>query len=279
MTHARCPPGGLPIASTLWAFLLLAALGGVLACGGQSSPTAPAQVSHGDGRLRSRPVAQHTTLTPAGHQLNLELRGRDGMVYVPRGHPLDQRLPLAVMLHGGGGNSLDMEFAVPLADEFGVFLLVPDSRSILWDALVEPHEFGPDADYIDRALAKVFETCAVDPDRIAVAGFSDGASYALALGVRNGDLFTHLIAFSPGFLRSGERYGRPRVFISHGTDDHVLSINRGSRVIVPQLLSEGYDVTYREFQGGHVIPDDIAHEAFEWLVGTGSLRANRARTK
>lgn len=186
------------------------------------------------------------------------------MVYVPRGHSLDQRLPLAVMLHGSGGTSLDMEFAVPLADEFGVYLLVPDSRSTAWDAVVDG--FGPDAAYIDQALAMAFETCAVDGERIAVGGFSDGASYALALGLLNGDLFRAVMGFSPGFLKDVERHGKPRIFISHGTDDHILRIDRGSRVIVPRLLAEGYDVTYREFTGGHIIPDDIAHEAFEWLV-------------
>jgi poly(3-hydroxybutyrate) depolymerase len=43
--------------------------------------------------------------------------------------------------------------------------------------------------------------CTVDPQRICVSGFSDGASYALSLGLANGDLFTHVAAFSPGFMR------------------------------------------------------------------------------
>jgi predicted esterase len=34
---------------------------------------------------------------------------------------------------------------------------------------------------------------------LAVSGFSDGASYALSIGPANGDLFTHVMAFSPGF--------------------------------------------------------------------------------
>jgi len=100
---------------------------------------------------------------------------------------------------------------------------------------------------------------------VTLGGVSDGATYALALGLLNGDLFTGVAAFSPGFLKQVQRHGRPRVFVSHGTRDTVLNINVGSRAIVRQLLAEGYDVTYREFDGGHYLPDDIAREAFAWL--------------
>jgi phospholipase/carboxylesterase len=61
--------------------------------------------------------------------------------------------------------------------------------------------FGPDVDYINRSLQHVFERYTVDPNRLGIAGFSDGASYALSLGLPNGDLFSHIIAFSPGFMR------------------------------------------------------------------------------
>lgn len=58
--------------------------------------------------------------------------------------------------------------------------------------------FGPDVLYLNKALHHVFNRYSIDPSRLAVAGFSDGASYALSLGVANGDLFSHIIAFSPG---------------------------------------------------------------------------------
>jgi phospholipase/carboxylesterase len=37
----------------------------------------------------------------------------------------------------------------------------------------------PDVAFINRALAKTFETVSVDPVRIIAGGFSDGATYAL----------------------------------------------------------------------------------------------------
>jgi phospholipase/carboxylesterase len=61
--------------------------------------------------------------------------------------------------------------------------------------------------------------------------------------------------------------GRPRFFISHGTEDRVLPIARCSRRIVPALRASGYDVSYREFDGGHVVPATVRRDAAEWLEG------------
>lgn len=101
----------------------------------------------------------------------------------------------------------------------------------------------------------------MDPAHIAVEGFSDGASYALSVGITNGDLFTHVIAFSPGFMAPAGQQGLPHLFISHGTRDEVLPINACSRKIMPQVERAGYDVLYREFDGSHTVPPEIAREA------------------
>src|SRR5688500_16411957 len=126
--------------------------------------------------------------------------------------------------------------------------------------------FVTDVEMLDRTLARVFETVAVDPARIAVGGFSDGATYALSLGLINGDLFRRVVAFSPGFVVDGSPHGTPRFFISHGTADQVLPIDRCSRLIVAGLRKRGYDVTFREFHGGHEIPADIARDGTRWVA-------------
>ena len=151
-----------------------------------------------------------------------------------------------------------------MADALGVILLIPDSRDGTWDAIRGP--FGPDVDFVGRALEHTFERCAVAPGKIAIGGFSDGASYALSLGLDNGSLFTHVIAFSPGFTANRRPQGRPRIFISHGKSDNVLPIDACSRRIVPQLEDAGYAVTYKEFDGPHTVPEPIAQDAFKWFV-------------
>ncbi len=126
--------------------------------------------------------------------------------------------------------------------------------------------YGPDVDFVDRALRQTFERYAVDPAHVAVEGFSDGASYALSIGITNGDLFTHVMAFSPGFLAPGGQEGAPRLFVSHGIHDNVLPIDRCSRRIVPRVQQAGYDVVYREFDGGHAYPPEVVQEALGWFT-------------
>ena len=97
-----------------------------------------------------------------------------------------------------------------------------------------------------------------------MAGFSDGASYGLSLGLGNGDVFSRFMAFSPGVVTPQEVRGKPRIFISHGTRDRVMSIDDTSRRIVPRLKEWEYDVTYREYDGGHRARLAIVREAFDW---------------
>lgn len=191
---------------------------------------------------------------------------RDGLLYVPVGYTTERQAPLALMLHGAGGNAHQaLAPFLPVADALGLLLLAPDSRLRSWDIIVRG-DYGRDIAFIDRALAYTFERCAVDPARVAIEGFSDGASYALSVGIANGEIFTHVIAFSPGFLAPPRQEGAPRLFISHGIHDSVLPIDPCSRRIVPQIRQAGYDVHYREFDGGHTVPPDIVREALDWFL-------------
>jgi predicted esterase len=103
--------------------------------------------------------------------------------------------------------------------------------------------------------------------RVAVGGFSDGASYALAIGLANGDLADAVVAFSPGFLAPPVTVGRPRVWVAHGTADRVLPVDACGRRVVRALAREGYPVTYEEFDGGHVVrPGDVTTAVSWWLA-------------
>ena len=126
--------------------------------------------------------------------------------------------------------------------------------------------YGPDIDFIDRALGVAFERCDVDSGAVAVGGVSDGASYALSIGVGNGDLFSRIVAFSPGFIMPLEVVGQPAVFVSHGVHDRILPIDQCGRSIVAGLRGADYDVEYLEFDGGHEMPEPVIRAAFQWLT-------------
>jgi phospholipase/carboxylesterase len=232
--------------------------------------------ARGDGAavLSARPPAGSTSAaagrspslrpTPGDHPLGL-VRGRDPVLHVPPGLVPGRTAPLVVVLHGAGGDAAaGLELLRPPADERGLLLLAPSSRGSTWDAVASG--YGPDAELLDHALRQVFSTVPVDAGRVAVAGFSDGGSYALGLGLANGGLFGRVVAFSPGFVPAGPRTGRPEIFVFHGEADPVLPIDRTSGRIVPALRSEGYAVTYRTFPGPHTVPAAIAREAVDRLV-------------
>jgi phospholipase/carboxylesterase len=192
------------------------------------------------------------------HRLELQ---RDTLLYIP----MRATGAFALLLHGANGQpERILDRFRDVADESGVILLAPKSRDATWDAI--HGNFAIDLPFLGAALTAAFARCNVDRAHLAVAGFSDGATLAVALGLANGDLFSHVIAFSPGFLIPLRRVGAARFFLSHGTADPILPIDHASRAIARDLRRAHLDVLLREFDGGHTVPPNIAQEAFAWLT-------------
>src|SRR5918993_744101 len=196
-----------------------------------------------------------------------------GFAYLPRWCPrtagcrTKDPAPLVLLLHGTGEDARDgLAQLRGQADEVGIILLALSSRGPTWDSILGRGRYGADIVAIDGALEDTFSRCAVDPKRVGVGGYSDGASYTLSLGLANGDLFSHVLAFSPGFLAPTGQRGSPHIFVSHGTQDRWLPIDSCSRRIVSQLERAGYELRYHKFEGGHVVPPAIARQAAIWFT-------------
>ncbi len=223
--------------------------------------------------ISARPHAPTQQLEPGEHELGLGgprwvnrgILWRDGLLYIPSSIGADSPRPLLVWLHGGGGRAEQYRKLFPLAEEVGVVVLALDARHNTWDAFDSP--WGPDVRFIDESMRHVFDHAHIDPNRIALGGLSDGASYALALGRVNGNLFTHLIAAAPGGLRPpAPPVGNPKILVVHGTRDNVYNI-LGSRLhTVPRLKEAGYQVEFLEFDGPHSLPPAPARKVLQWLV-------------
>ena len=227
------------------------------------TPTADGQLADA-GVLRTRLSPPNRSIDTGLHVLG-DRQNSDGLLYVPAGYSSNVPAPLVVALHGSDGDAHSgIAPFLPWADAAHTVIVALKSRGATWDMILG--EYGPDIMTLDRALGHTFDSCSVDPYRIAIAGFSDGATYAIAVGLENSGLFTHVIALSPGFAAPAPQSVMPLIYVSHGTDDAVLPIDVCSRSIVSRLRRAGYTVRFREFQSGHTVPASVAREAVDWFV-------------
>ncbi|MEM5439459.1 esterase [Paraburkholderia diazotrophica] len=210
-------------------------------------------------------------LPPGRHRLGIADE-RDAVLFVPT--DLDtydtkgtQRpVPLFVMFHGAGGFP---EKVLPFIEEHAerekFLVLAPHSMYPTWDIVIGGS--GPDLERLNRALVEVTTRYHIDRGRLAFAGFSDGASYALSIGITNGDIASHVIAFSGGFMSVFMQEGVPKVFIAHGLRDEQLPIETSGRANATKLKSAGYDVQYVEFNGLHAIQPAVVATAIQFFLG------------
>jgi phospholipase/carboxylesterase len=239
----------------------LAAAGFAVGCKADAS-VSPIAVEPG-ARLTIHPKV-NSTLAPQGLQALGLGTNRDGRIFIPTA-AASHAVPLLLLLHGAGGSSAEWFGSyADRAEAAGIALLAVDSRSVTWDWILSG-QFGPDVSFISSAIDSMFDRCPIDQSRLSVAGFSDGASYSLSIGLTNGDLFNHVVAYSAGLLRGVDRHGSPKVFLSQGDNDQVTTLANG-RFIAAQLRQAEYDVTPTEFPGGHEIPAYVSDYVFQHFL-------------
>ncbi|SOZ61947.1 Putative esterase [Cupriavidus taiwanensis] len=202
-------------------------------------------------------------LPPGRHPLGVA-EERDAVLFVPDRLASQAAVPLMVMFHGAGGFP---EKVLPHleahAQRHKFLVLAPHSLYPTWDIVIGGN--GPDLQRLHQALTAVTSRYRIDPQRLAFAGFSDGASYALSLGLTNGDIASHVIAFSGGFMSVFMQTGIPKVFVAHGLADEQLPIASG-RAHAARLRAAGYDVEYVEFDGPHVIHAPVVERAIDFFL-------------
>ena len=194
--------------------------------------------------------------------------------------------PVLVLLHGAGRDAQGMirKFAFE-AEARGIVLLAPTSRGGTWDVIGRalkapmrdssgkldgPFEFRStrDAQRVEAAIAELGRHVPVDRSRTVLAGFSDGATFALALGLSRDHAFGSVIAFSPGLSIPVARPApRRAVLVAHGRQDPVLPYDRTCEAILPALRARRAAVIFRPFDGRHQIPAEVMTEFLDRAFG------------
>ena len=265
MNRKRLTPMGLkmsrkshPFTRLLLAGLLLAGPATALAAGPALTAKPPAT-----------PIASSETRSGV-----LSLAG-GAYAYLPKGRS-GAPSPVLVALHGAGGQASQvLESFRAQADANGFVLLIPQSAKGTWDMIedlksrlglelnVQPR-YGKDLEALDAALGDLFTRVAVDPARVGIMGFSDGATYALSVGTANPQLFRRIIAFSPGPAFLGKSAPDQYVFISHGENDRVLPFTT-ARGHASKLRVRKVPVDFEKFDGGHEVPKAIKEKAMAFF--------------
>lgn len=162
--------------------------------------------------------------------------------------------PLVTVLHGAGRQ--DELLARAYRDEPArrdALFLIPRSTEPTWDLLIG--EERPDLDFLEHAYAEIYRRVRVDHERQALIGYSDGASYALAIGLSNPRLFAAVMGWAAGFVVMDPRAispddPRPRVLLEHGTHDAVFPFEQVALRNLEILKRLGYQVELRVDEGG-----------------------------
>ena len=211
--------------------------------------------------------APATPAIPYGQsRLGLSDDDRDATLYIPKSYQPGVPMPVMMMLHGFAGTGEGVRGMFPLAEEFGVIMIAPESRGLTWGRSIPG--FDDDVRYLGPAYRHVAGMVDIDETRVALGGVSDGAGYALSMGLAYGDSFNHLVIFMAGQMIPYRNQGKPKIFMAHGVDDTQMPIDKTARIYVPKLKAEGYEVTYHEYQGGHRVPPAEIRAAFEWFAGS-----------
>jgi phospholipase/carboxylesterase len=199
-----------------------------------------------------------------------EREARGGFsLYVPEAWDGQASMPLVVALHGGSGHGRDFLWSwLREARGRNVLVLSPTAQDRTWSIMGGA---DVDADRLRETIESVATRYPVDRARVLLTGMSDGATYALLLGLRSGPPFTHLapacgvlhpLLFAGGLDRAQDF----PIYLIHGALDWMFPVYT-ARMGRDALLSAGARLVYREIEDlSHTYPRDENPRILEWLV-------------
>ena len=190
--------------------------------------------------------------------------------------------PTLVLLHGRGDSAAGI---APLGYEFERDdLLMISVQAPLelggvmaggyeWYRLREPRRLDEatlraSLDALAEFLDTVKSAYPIDPERVVLLGFSQGAVMSLGAQALRPESVAGVIALSGYFpieveSDAGNLVGRP-AFVAHGVHDDIIPVEAG-RMTRDLLERHGVDLTYREYRMAHQVSAEEMAEARDWL--------------
>lgn len=141
------------------------------------------------------------TTAQESHTLSFDDLDRDYLVIPPDDYDDAQAYPLMIVLHGAGGNGVDMFAGTGLSEygnRNGVITVYPNGNDAVWwyldrNELNDTIGYTDDIGFLRALVAQVSTDYNVDAERIYLAGFSAGGLMTIRAGCDARDLWAGLI--------------------------------------------------------------------------------------
>ncbi|TPW17810.1 MAG: phospholipase/carboxylesterase, partial [bacterium] len=152
----------------------------------------------------------------------------------------------------------------------------------LYDATDEPFRstLGRAEGHLLGLLDTLIVEHPIDPARIALLGFSQGAYTAYFIALRNTDRFRAMVALGGGRLKPEfveDRLVNARripFLLLHGREDSSVPLER-TELMRGELASRGFPVDLQAFSAGHEMTAEMLGAASGWLARElGSIPSN-----
>jgi len=186
----------------------------------------------------------------------------------------ERRYPLVTILHGAGRqDELLVKACRDAPEKHEALFLIPRSVHPTWDLIA--CDDRPDLDFLTFAYDLIYRRYPIDPERQALVGYSDGASYALSVGLSNPHIFRAVMAWAAGFLAldTGQLSAddpKPELLLEYGTHDELFPFEQVAEPMRESLEKLGYRVEFRADQGGRHWPSgDFQPDALDWFFSEG----------
>jgi predicted esterase len=208
---------------------------------------------------------------------------KKAVVIVPSSYDKAKHYPMLVMLHPYGEYKATFAEKLKMVSEnMGMILMCPTGdvliapKRLAWFTGVDDFlaNFRAEQRMVWQDLERVRKEYSVDPERIYVAGYGQGATLAFTMGLRNPQQFAGALVIA-GYYKmetvveewlptSGGHALPVAILQPSGDSDQNVEQARNAR---DMLGTAGVNVHYVEYDGGRALPkDDAMAAALKWLL-------------
>lgn len=190
-----------------------------------------------------------------------------------------QNLDVIFLLHGFGANMRDLVDIAPMINQDDYIYIFPNApfeinsgfnqNACSWFDFDNLNEIKESEKILENTIEESLDLFNINNHRIYLGGFSQGGMMAMHADIIQQNLFSGLLILSsviiPPIDLNIDLTVNPRIFLAHGINDPMISINDG-RETHKKLINKGLNVEYHEYEMGHQIIENEINDIKTWLL-------------